>query len=307
MRKIAVIAVALALPLSMAGLGTHVAGAESAPANPTTNTKSTNTATTNTQSTATATPAPASTPSTVTVQPGDTLSKLAAANNTTYMRLFNANPSIANPNLIYPGEKLCIPTNDEQLTSRTATPTTVTVTVKRGDTLASIAAANQVTAQRIYNANPSITNPNLIYPGQQIHIPQASEQLTDRAMPSAVSAAPARTTGQKTVVKQATAPRAQTVTRAVATAKVTAATSAASTGTPNNSAKAYIYQHESSNNPNATNSIGCYGLGQDCNGKLKALCGNNYACQDAFFDKYAAQRYGGWAGALAFWQSHHWW
>jgi LysM repeat protein len=75
--------------------------------------------------------------------------------------------------------------------------TPVMVAVQAGDSLVAIASAHQTTYQRIYNANPDITDPNVIYPGQQVRIPDADEQLTDRPLPqpvAAVSAAPARTT-----------------------------------------------------------------------------------------------------------------
>lgn len=76
-----------------------------------------------------------------------------------------------------------------------------------------------------------------------------------------------------------------------------------------NSAKMFIYMKESGNNPQARNAGGCLGLGQACPGsKLLAVCPTlDYACQDAFFTNYAVSRYGSWEGALAFWQSHHWW
>jgi LysM repeat protein len=63
----------------------------------------------------------------VTVQPGDNLTKIAAANNSTALRIFYANTSIADPDLIYPNQQLRIPTNDEQLTPR-AVPTNQVVT-----------------------------------------------------------------------------------------------------------------------------------------------------------------------------------
>jgi len=76
-----------------------------------------------------------------------------------------------------------------------------------------------------------------------------------------------------------------------------------------NSAKMFIYMKESGNNPQARNAGGCLGLGQACPGsKLLAVCPTlDYACEDAFFTNYALSRYGSWEGALAFWQSHHWW
>jgi LysM repeat protein len=54
----------------------------------------------------------------VEVQPGDTLSKIAQADKTTYIRIFDANSSIKDPNVIYPGEKVRIPAADEKLADR---------------------------------------------------------------------------------------------------------------------------------------------------------------------------------------------
>jgi len=68
-------------------------------------------------------------------------------------------------------------------------------------------------------------------------------------------------------------------------------------------AKVFIYFKESSNNPNATNPGGCYGLGQDCNGLVKDKCGADYACQDAFFTAYMIRRYTTWSAAKSFWLS----
>lgn len=55
---------------------------------------------------------------TVEVQPNDTLTKIAAENETTYPRLFDANENITHPDVIYPGTVLRIPKADEQLASR---------------------------------------------------------------------------------------------------------------------------------------------------------------------------------------------
>ncbi len=73
--------------------------------------------------------------------------------------------------------------------------------------------------------------------------------------------------------------------------------------------KLFIYNRESGNNPTRVNGSGCLGLGQACPGaKLLAVCPTlDYACEDAFFTNYANRRYGGWAGAYAFWITHHWW
>jgi hypothetical protein len=61
----------------------------------------------------------------VTVVPGDNLTQIAAANNSTALRIFYANTFIADPDLIYPGQQLRIPTPDEQLTPRDVPANTV--------------------------------------------------------------------------------------------------------------------------------------------------------------------------------------
>lgn len=73
-------------------------------------------------------------------------------------------------------------------------------------------------------------------------------------------------------------------------------------GTP----KQCIYLKESGNSTTALNSIGCRGLGQACPGS-KLPCGDDYACQDAWFSNYAIQRYGSWEKAWQFWQANRWW
>jgi flagellar biosynthesis GTPase FlhF len=70
--------------------------------------------------------------------------------------------------------------------------------------------------------------------------------------------------------------------------------------------KDYIYRMESGNRTTAVNSIGCRGLGQACPG-TKLPCGDDYACQDAYFTNYAMQRYGSWEAAYNFWLRNHWW
>ena len=116
----------------------------------------------------TPTPAPEPTPVpqpntvTYTVQPGDTLSGIAAAYNTTYQHLADIN-GISNPNLIFPGQVLTISGGG------TSAPQQTVYTVQPGDTLSGIAAAFGTTYQRLAAVN-GISNPNLIYPGQQIVI-----------------------------------------------------------------------------------------------------------------------------------------
>lgn len=57
----------------------------------------------------------------VEVKPGDTLTSIAEAHGTDYVRLFNANDFISNPDLINPGDKVRVPETEEELPDRLAT------------------------------------------------------------------------------------------------------------------------------------------------------------------------------------------
>lgn len=66
-------------------------------------------------------------PHMVAVQSGDMLSTIAAAHDTTSKRLFDATPTIEDPNIIHPGDLVRIPAPDEQLASRPLPGAEVTV------------------------------------------------------------------------------------------------------------------------------------------------------------------------------------
>jgi LysM repeat protein len=76
------------------------------------------------------------------------------------------------------------PSAHAQQQSQTKQPKKVTVTVNEGDTLTSIADAHQTTYVRVFDANTNITDPDLIYPGDSLRIPNPSEQLADREIPA---------------------------------------------------------------------------------------------------------------------------
>lgn len=69
----------------------------------------------------------------VEVKPGDSLSKIAKKNETTYIRLFNANDFIEDPNLIFPGDLIRIPDQDEKLDARSLPSSSQTATVERAN------------------------------------------------------------------------------------------------------------------------------------------------------------------------------
>lgn len=99
-----------------------------------------------------------------TIKSGDTLSEIALEYGTTVSNILSLNPSITNPNLIYPGQNIIINTSNSN-----ESVTNTTYTVKRGDTLSEIALKYNTTVSNLANLN-NISNPNLIYPGQVITI-----------------------------------------------------------------------------------------------------------------------------------------
>ena len=116
---------------------------------------------------------------TITVQAGDTLSKLARANGTTVDALAKAN-GISNPNLIFVGQQLqtegtanasapAQPAATQPAVSAPAASANGTYTVKAGDTLNHIAAANGTSVAALAAAN-GIQNINLIAVGQVLKL-----------------------------------------------------------------------------------------------------------------------------------------
>ncbi len=106
------------------------------------------------------------------VQSGETLFGIAQRFGTTVNAILAVNPSITNPNLIFPGQRICIPTGPvpPPPPPSPACPGFFHV-VQGGETLFGIAQRFGTTVNAILAVNPSITNPNLIFPGQRICIP----------------------------------------------------------------------------------------------------------------------------------------
>ena len=109
---------------------------------------------------------------TITIRYGDTLSELAIEYNTTVERLVELN-NIANPNLIYAGDTLIVPTGDP------SSNITQIYVVQYGDTLSEIAQEYGTTVATLASIN-NIQNVNLIYVGQIIKIPSSSYDMSHR-------------------------------------------------------------------------------------------------------------------------------
>ena len=95
------------------------------------------------------------------VQPGDTLSGIAARYGTTYQSLAAIN-NIADPNRIYPGQEIVI---DGAATEAS----TEYYTIQPGDTLSGIASTYGTTWQWLAEIN-GIDTPDLIHPGTTIRV-----------------------------------------------------------------------------------------------------------------------------------------
>ncbi len=108
---------------------------------------------------------------TVTLQPGDSLWKVAQQNlgrGSRWQELLAANPGIADPTRIAAGTEIVVPAKLTGLKSD------LNVTVRPGDTLSRIALGTygRAAAWRcIAQANPEIADANRIYAGQQLLLP----------------------------------------------------------------------------------------------------------------------------------------
>lgn len=135
-----------------------------------------------------------------TVKAGDTLSGIANNYQTTVNTLARLN-NLANPNLIYVGQRLLVqqaatPSQPQPTTPSTSTTTAATYTVKAGDTLGQIAANHQTSVNQLVQLN-KLANPNLIYVGQVLTIKQATSAS------QSTTATPAKTASSATYTVKA--------------------------------------------------------------------------------------------------------
>ena len=101
----------------------------------------------------------------ITVTRGETLSQIALMYNTSYQYLAKVN-NIPNPNLIFVGQKICVPSLENNDINETSHKLYI---VQRGDTLTYISRLFDVSIQSIVELN-DIRNPNLIFTGEVLKI-----------------------------------------------------------------------------------------------------------------------------------------
>jgi LysM repeat protein len=144
-----------------------------------------------------------------------------------------------------------------------------THTVQPGDTLSGIAASAGVPLSKVEAANRWIKNPNLIYAGQVVHVPDGRSGITPMA-PTYYQAPAASSTpsaSSDTSAAASTTPAESTGTSSASTGySASTGSSSASTGTssasPGSSPSSFqqcVSWRESGNNPTASSS-GLYGI-----------------------------------------------
>jgi murein DD-endopeptidase MepM/ murein hydrolase activator NlpD len=132
---------------------------------------------------------------TYTVQPGDSLSAIAQrllGDSGRWRELYDQNRSVigANPNLIVAGQVLSVPGGAPSAPAPTPAPAQVTAyTVQAGDTLGVVAQRTLGDSgrwQEVFNANrDQIANPNLIFPGMVLRVPNGAHSPASAPVPSA--------------------------------------------------------------------------------------------------------------------------
>ena len=100
---------------------------------------------------------------------GDTMSIIAQRFGTSVEELTTANSHIADPNILFPGDVLCVPGFRKPVTCPTNFQSNYEV--KAGDTMFSIAQKFQVSVADLIAVNPHIPNPEVIFPFDVLCVP----------------------------------------------------------------------------------------------------------------------------------------
>jgi LysM repeat protein len=101
-----------------------------------------------------------------TVQPGDTLKEIVNKFDITLADLIASNPDLKSVSIVPTGEILVIPATGN-----------ISYTVRPGDYLTKIAKMFQVSLKDLLAANPDLTNPSLVHPGEKVNIPSTIDVL----------------------------------------------------------------------------------------------------------------------------------
>ncbi|KRL84332.1 aggregation promoting factor [Ligilactobacillus equi DSM 15833 = JCM 10991] len=252
--------------------------------------------------------------STYTVKTGDTLSEIAQKNNVTVSDLATKN-NISDANKILPGVTLTIEGEGQQAQTSNSSGS---YTVKAGDTLGKIASENGTTVSELRSANN--LSSDLILVGQVLQLHGNGSTNTGAQQTQATTTATVDNQVSTTQTQNYTQPSynyQQQTTNGYSSnysnnysnnASTQSATQSATVNnyggsTSEQAAKEWIAQRESGGSYNARNGryIGRYQL-------TDSYLGGDYSAanQERVANNYVTSRYGSWAGAKDFWQSHGW-
>jgi len=101
---------------------------------------------------------------------GETMSIISQYYGTTKEVLIEVNPHIADPNVLYPGDVLCVPGFRKPATC--PTDFRGSYEVKDGDTMFSIAREFNISEEDLISANQHIPNPKFIFPFDVLCVPE---------------------------------------------------------------------------------------------------------------------------------------
>lgn len=104
-----------------------------------------------------------------TVQPGDTLWKIAQRYGVTLEVLITANPQLADADMIFPGQTIYVPLPNSNPAA--GVNNSALYFVKRGDTLFNIAQRYALNPDTLLIVNPQITDANRLNIGMQLYLP----------------------------------------------------------------------------------------------------------------------------------------
>lgn len=95
---------------------------------------------------------------------------IAARFSITEQELIAVNPHIVDPNMIFPGDVLCVPGFRRPVTCPPGFDGRYEV--RFGDTLFSVARMFNIGVDQLIAANPHIPNPNVIFPFDVLCVPE---------------------------------------------------------------------------------------------------------------------------------------
>lgn len=167
-----------------------------------------------------------------------------------------------------------------------AIATAAPYTVQTGDSLSKIASGKGMNWQQIWKSNPNIQNPNLIYSGQTIEVPDGSTSAAPAPVAPVVQPVAAVTGGCDWLAGQLAANGVSAGDIGAAVAIASKESGCRTTAVNASSGACNVFQELP---------CGKWGGSTDLSGHIRGA------------DGYAKARYGGWNGAWAAWQSKSWW